>query len=71
MIDKIRAAMFKDIGMLLYVCNSYDTEASAAQGPAMTPSGKPSLSNTQMERLLHQALATSEVLQQQRDRDLL
>lgn len=70
-IDKIRAAMFKDIGVLLYVCDSDDTEASAAPGPALTPSEKPRLSKTQMERLVHQALATSEVLQQQRDRDLL
>lgn len=43
LIDKIRAAMFKDA--LLYVRDSNATEESAPDESAMTPSGKPLLLN--------------------------
>ena len=62
LVDKIRAAMSKDIDVLLYVWDSNDTKARATVESAMIPSGKPRLSNMQMERVLDQSLATSEVL---------
>lgn len=63
-ISRIRDAMFDDLGVLLHVRE--DTEVNAE------PVRKPEeLSRAQSTRLRHQALATSEMLRQLRDRWLL
>lgn len=43
--------MFKDMGVLLYVCDGEDAEVSAAPSPwpAVTPTEKPKRWNTQIE----------------------
>lgn len=67
MMSKIRDAIFKDIGVLLAVGDGSDAAASAEPGLniAETPTTISStLSGAQVERLLQQAMATTEVLKE-------
>ena len=63
-ISRIRDAMFDDLGVLLHVRE--DTEVNAEPVRKLEE-----LSRAQSTRLRHQALATSEMLRQLRDRWLL